>query len=656
MNPCRHISNRKLCALRDPGSTGASGVTGPFLLASDLSPLTFALQTSPVHPCELKLMQLVENKEPSFPQLGTLLRTQLCGFRRDAVCQISPVGDRVYDMRPKQEIPMKTAISGSNARSAHEEIGNATPGGILMRHRLVLLLALLAGFLLVSRPASAQQSCESLASLKIPNVTITLAKSILTPPDFEVPSTGGRYGTPAGLKVSVPFCRVAAFAAPTSDSHISFEVWLPLAANWNGRYVGIGNPGFIGSISYAGLAREVARGSATASTDTGHSDVGATSEAPSLWAIGHPEKIADWGHRAVHETTVAAKQLLQAFYGKPQKLSFWNSCHEGGNQALTEAQKYPTDFDGIAAGDPAYYITHLQAGSLYISWANLKNGVKAPGYIPPSKLPVIHRAALDACDARDGVRDGFIEDPTRCRFDPKTIQCPGNADYASCLTAPQVETARLIYAGAKFSDGKQIYPGFDPGSELAWGMMTAGPEPLNINSGFFKMMVFGDPNWDFRTFDVDRDTRLAVSKVGTLVDFADPNLKPFQDRGGKLLLYQSWDEGAIPPRSAIDYYNKVLATMGGVNQTKDFFRLFMVPGMGMCPGFGMTNDGVFDAMDVVQKWRETNVPPDRIIASHRVAGQVDRTHPACPYPQVAVYKGTGSPYDAASFACGTPKW
>ena len=527
-----------------------------------------------------------------------------------------------------------------------------------MRHRLLVSLCLfaLAALFVSAGRASAQQSCESLASLKMPNVTITLATAISTPPDFEVPSTGGRFGTPAGLKVSVPFCRVAGFAAPTSDSHISFEVWLPLATSWNGHYVGIGNPGFIGSISYAGLSREVARGSAAASTDTGHSDVGATSEAPDKWAIGHPEKIADWGHRAVHETAVAAKQLIQAYYGKPASLSFWSSCHEGGNQALTEAQKYPTDFDGIAAGDPAYYITHLQAASEYITWVALKNGVKAPGYIPPSKYPVIHRAALDACDKLDGVRDGFIEDPTRCHFDPETIRCPGNADYASCLTEPQVQTAKLVYAGPKFSDGKQIYPGFDPGSELGWGLMMAGPEPLSISTGFFKSIVFGNPDWDFRTFDVDRDTRLADERYGAMLNSNDPNLKPFKDHGGKLLIYQSWDEAIIPPRSMIDYYESVLAAMGGQAKTQDFVRLFMVPGMGMCPGFGMGNDGTFDAMDVVEKWHVTNVAPDRIINSHKVAGVIDRTHPACPYPEVAIYKGSGDPLDAASFACGNPKW
>jgi feruloyl esterase len=519
----------------------------------------------------------------------------------------------------------------------------------------MVFITLVAGVLIVSAPLSAQQSCESLTSLKITNVTITAATSINAPPDWDVPSTPGRFGTPPGLKVSVPFCRVAAFATPTSDSHIGFEVWLPVAANWNGKYVGIGNPGFIGSISYGGLVREIARGSVAASTDTGHSDVGATSEAPDAWAIGHPEKVADWGYRAVHETTVAAKQLLQAFYGKPAKLSFWSSCHEGGNQALTEAQKFPTDFDGIAAGDPAYYITHLQAASEYMGWVSLKDGVKAPGYIPPSKYPVIHRAVLDQCDAIDGVRDGVLENPLQCHFDPATIRCAAKTDNASCLTGPQVETAKLIYAGPKSSDGRLIYPGFDPGSELGWGIMAAGPDPISISTGFFRAVVFGDLKWDYHTFDVDRDTRKADAEYGAVLNSNDPNLKPFKDHGGKLLLYNSWDEAAVPPRASVEYYDSVNATMGGVAQTKGFFRLFMVPGMGMCPGFGFGNDGTFDAMDVVQKWRETNVAPDKIINSHKTAGAVDKTHPACPWPQQAIYNGSGDIADAASFTCGNPK-
>jgi len=517
-------------------------------------------------------------------------------------------------------------------------------------------LVLFAALLLAAAGAGAQQSCESLASLHIDHVTITSATSIHTPPDFDVPSTGGRFGSRAGLKVSVPFCRVIGFSTPTSDSHIGFEVWLPIPETWNGKYIGIGNPGFVGDVRYAGLAREVSRGSAAASTDTGHADVNVTSEAPDAWAIGHPEKVTDWGHRAVHETTVAAKAVIRAYYGKPEKLSFWSSCHEGGNQALTEAQKYPNDFDGIAAGDPAYYITHLQAGSEYLAWVNVKDGVKAPGYIPPAKFPVIHRAALDACDALDGVKDGIIESPTRCHFDPKTIQCPGKADYSFCLTGPQVETARKIYEGAKFNDGRQIYPGFEPGSEAFWGVMISGPDPLSINNGFFKSVVFEDPKWDYHTFDVDRDTKTAESKDGALVDSHNPDLSAFKAHGGKLLIYQAWEETAVPPRSMVDYYQSVLAKMGDTAETRNFVRLFMVPGMGNCPGFGFGDDGTFDALAVVTKWRETGVAPDSILNSHKVGDTVDRTHPACPYPQAAIYDGKGDPNDASSFKCGNPKW
>jgi feruloyl esterase len=503
---------------------------------------------------------------------------------------------------------------------------------------------------------SAQQPCEGLGSLKIPNVTITLAKAIKTPPDFDVPSIPGRLGTPPGMKISVPFCRVAGYATPTNDSHISFEVWLPIAAHWNGLYVGVGNPGFVGAVVYGSMARELARGSATASSDTGHSDSEATGNVQLTWAIGHPEKVADWGYRSVHVTAVIAKQLIRAYYGKPAKYSFWSSCHEGGNQGLTEAQKYPTDFDGIAAGDPAYYMTHLQASSEYLAWVALKNGANGSGYIPPSKYPVLNRAALDSCDALDGVRDGFIEDPTRCRFNPATIQCPPKEDLASCLTPAQVETAKEIYAGAKFADGKPIYAGFEPGSELHWGAMLAGPNPPGISNPFFQGMVFENLNWDFHSFDVDRDTRLADSKVVALVNMIDPDLHAFEKHGGKLLLYQSWNETAIPPRSAIDYYNRVLAAMGGPSRTNNFVRLFMVPGTGICPGYDMFSDSDFSALDVVKKWRETNVPPDRIVVTQRVGGAVSRTHPACPYPEVAIYNGKGDPYDASSFSCGKPTW
>jgi feruloyl esterase len=517
-----------------------------------------------------------------------------------------------------------------------------------MKRRMgsVLCIALFASFVLVSIPAAAQQSCESLAALKIPNVTFTAATSINPPPAWEAPKTAGPFGTPGGLKVSVSFCRVEGYSQPASDSHIGFEVWLPPAASWNGKLLALGNPGFIGSIVHGGLAGAMQRGYVAASTDTGHVDPGYG------WAVGHPEKLKDWGYRAVHETAVAAKQLIQGFYGTPVKFAYWNSCHNGGNQGLNEVQRYPEDFDGVVAGDPAYYVTRLQAGSEYISWVALKDGVKAPGYIPPSKYPVIHRAVLDACDAKDGVADGILEDPLRCRFDPKSIQCNG-PDAASCLTDAQVETARKIYAGAKFNDGTQVYSGFEPGSELGWGMMAAGPEPINISTSFFSEMVFENPKWDFRTFDVDRDTRLAESRLGTAIDAFEPKLKPFKDRGGKLILYQAWDETIIPPRTLIDYYGNIENAMGGSRQTQDFARLFVVPGSSGCPGF--SDPKAFDALDAVEKWREKNIPPDKIIFSLSDRGKYYKSLPVCPYPQIPVYKGSGDINEAASFACEAPR-
>jgi len=519
-----------------------------------------------------------------------------------------------------------------------------------MKNRLALSASafLFAAFALAASPASAQQSCESLTSLKIPNATITSATSIDPPPDLVIPIPAGPIGPASNLTISVPFCRVAAFSAPTSDSHINFEVWLPAAARWNGKFESVGNGGFIGQITYGALAAQLNRGYATASTDTGHASGNDES-----WALGHPEKLVDWSYRAVHEMTVDSKIIIQAFYGKPAKLSYWNGCSTGGKQGLTEAQRYPADYDGIVAGAPANYITHLQAGSIYESWAALKDGLNSPAYIPPAKYAVLHKAALAACDAEDGVLDGVIADPRRCHFDPKTIECSG-ADGPACLTAPQIKTAQLLYAGAKYNDGKQIFPGFEVGSELGWDGMAKGPEPISIGDGFFKYMVFGDPNWDFRTLDVDRDTRTADQKLGSIVNAVDPNLKPFEDHGGKIIMYHGWSDQAIAPGNSVNYYESVVAAMGGPQKTQEFLRLFMVPGMTHCQGGAGPN--VFDAVTSLEQWRENGVAPEKIIATHSTSNAIDNTRPLCPYPQAAIYKGSGNTTDAANFVCGNPTW
>ena len=518
-----------------------------------------------------------------------------------------------------------------------------------MKRRLILLLLLCVGVCLSAATSTAEaadrDSCAGLMERKYANVTLVSAVFMDDPKGFDAPETPGMFGTPPGLKVMMPFCRVTGFIKPVPESHIGFEVWLPPAEDWNERYFAVGNPSFEGAIKYQGLTRALADGYAASSTDTGHQDPG------HKWATGQPEKLIDWVYRAVHETAVVSKQLIQAYYSRAARYSYWDSCHNGGRQGLAAAQRYPEDFDGIVAGDPAFYLTRLQTGSEYLGWVALKDGTKSPSYVPPAKYPAIHRAVLDACDALDGVKDDAIEDPTRCKFDPASIQCYG-PDKPSCLTAPQVETVRRLYEGAKFADGTQIYSGFEPGSELLWNALIAGPEPHSINNDFFKYIAFENPDWDFRTFDVDADTRDIEARLGPVIDSTKTDLSAFRKNGGKLLMYQSWTETWIPPRTATVYYNDVAKAMGGDSQTKDFFRLFMVPDFGMCPG----NQGGFDALNTVRKWREEGDAPDRITTTYKDSGQVYKTRPVCPYPQAAIYKGSGDTNDAANFECGMPTW
>jgi feruloyl esterase len=441
--------------------------------------------------------------------------------------------------------------------------------------------------------APAQQPCESLKSVKIRNVTITSVEG--GSPGFDLPAQSGFMNAPP-RKVKVPFCRIEVYSTPTSDSHIGIEVWLPDAANWNGKFLAAGNPGFIGSLSSSGLAGIMESGYVAAGTDTGHVD--AKLNSGFQWAIGHPEKWADWGCRAVHEMVVVTKELGEQYYGKPIQYSYWNSCHNGGNQGLNEAQCYPDDFDGIVAGDPAYYISHLQSGSLYISWLALKDGIGGSGYIPPAKVALVDKAAVAACDGDDGPVDGLITDPTGCKFDPANLQCT-DPDTESCLTTGQVDAARKIYADAKFKYGAPIYSGFERGSELNWNIMIE-KVPFSVNVNYFKGMVFQDPNWDFRTFDVDRDTRLAIELTGKYVDGNNPDLRPFKKSGGKLIVISSWNSMGLPPRQVQEYYRSVEKVMGGSGQTKDFARLFAVPGSGGYPGF-TTNTGDFKALEAMQE-------------------------------------------------------
>ncbi|MBV9083118.1 MAG: tannase/feruloyl esterase family alpha/beta hydrolase [Acidobacteriaceae bacterium] len=502
-----------------------------------------------------------------------------------------------------------------------------------------------AVLLIVTRIAVAQTPCEQLRSLSVPETTIMAAEFVPagTPP--RQPSGPPGAGPPAPLPAH---CRVAAVLAPSSDSHIEMEIWLPPKEVWNGKFQEVGNGGWAGSISFGNgrpqiLARTMStalmEGYATSSTDTGHKGGGAE------FALGHPEKLKDFAERAVHGTAVTSKAIIAAFYGAAPRFSYWNGCSSGGREGLKEAQRYPDDFDGIVAGAPANYWTHLKAG---IIWSAQATHEGQPGNMSREKLMLLHRAALEACDALDGVKDGVIENPAACKFDPAVLECKGS-DESGCLTSAQVEGARKMYSGAiNPRTHEQIYPGMAPGSELGWDPVN-GLQPVGIALGNFKFVVFKDPDWDYRKFNFESDMDVTDKSEDAWVNAIDPNLQAFFAQGGKLIQYHGWNDQQISPYNSVNYYNSVQKKLGRSAKLDNSYRLFMVPGMMHCGGGQGTDQ--FNAMAALERWREAKIAPGRIDAAHATEHVIDKTRPLCPYPQVAKYNGTGTTNDAANFSC-----
>jgi hypothetical protein len=503
---------------------------------------------------------------------------------------------------------------------------------------LAVLLAAWAG-------AAHAASCEQLAtSLHLPATTLAIAETVAAGA-FKPTGGGLPPGTPPGPSpyASLPaFCRVAGTIKPTPDSDIRFEVWMP-ASGWNGKFVGVGNGVWAGSISFFEMTRPLMRGYATAATDDGHQG----SPLDAGFAAGHPEKLIDFGHRAVHEMTRVAKATVAAYYGKPASRSLFASCSTGGRQGLMEAYRYPRDYDAISSMAPANPMVDLMVSSLWTGYAALKDPAS---HIPPPKLALVHKAAVAACDEIDGVKDGIISAPERCHFDPAVLTCKGE-ETADCLTGPQVEALRAIYQGPMDpTAGKQIFAGFEPGSEALFPLQTAGPEPFGAAASFMRSLVFKDPKWDFRSFDYGRDVERARQAASDAIDVPPTGLDQFFAGGGKLLLSHGWADGLIPSRNTVELY-KAMATRLGSRKADKAVRLFMVPGMSHCSG----GDGpyVIDVLSAIDSWARTGHPPERIIASNPPSA-TPRTRPLCPYPLEAAYQGSGSFDDEQSFRCGTP--
>jgi hypothetical protein len=514
----------------------------------------------------------------------------------------------------------------------------------------------------ISIPAVASGiTCENLSSLKLKYATV--AAQSVPAGAFAVP------GTKTTVKTTVAFCRVALTLKPSTDSDIKVEVWLP-SIGWNGKFQGVGNGGFAGTIDYQELAMAVSKGYSAAATDTGHNDADGTD---AKWALNHPEKIADFGYRAIHETADRAKGVIRAFYGSAPKHSYFNSCSDGGREALMEAQRFPADYDGIVAGAPANYWTHLMTQLMY----NMEAIRTSASYISSAKLRAIEDNALNQCDALDGVKDGVIENPTVCRLDLKPLLC-GSAETNECLTQPQLDALAKIYAGPKTSPRagnmiQQVIPGLLPGGEAeptGWGTWIAGLRPGSglqyaFGTNFFKYMVYDDPNWDYKDSTTDRNLSLADDKLAGILNATDPDLKKFRGRGGKLILYHGWADAAIPPQNTVDYYESIVSRMGA-KESASFVRLFMVPGMEHCSSYGAgvsmfvlnpvpLSDADHDVAAAIERWVEQGLAPERIVAGRsktRADGtDFSRTRPLCAWPRTAHYDGTGSTDDAANFTC-----
>jgi hypothetical protein len=487
-----------------------------------------------------------------------------------------------------------------------------------------------------------KSQCSALAQLQLSEVVRISAT--------EVAAEGA---TPA-------FCQVNGTIAP----EVTFQVNLPMS--WNGRFYMIGNGGHAGQqptdpFQIPNRNQALANHFVIAMTDTGHD---AAKEPGASFVMSNPQKAIDYAYRAVHMTAVTAKEIANEFYGQPVSKSYWNSCSNGGRQGLLEAQRYPEDFDGIIANAPWVDQTGFTMGAIWNQQA------MATASITAGKMALVSQRVMQKCDAVDGLEDGLIDDPRNCSFTVASDvpSCPAGTDNESCLTPAQATAVQKVYDGPRDSSGRQIFPGFMPGSEQvvpgangtqasSWMNLivpanaTAKPADFNLAEGTMRYLapLTPQPEWDYNTFNFDRDTGL-LDRWSRLADATDVNLRDFRARGGKLLITYGWADTVLQPMMGVNYYEQAVNANGP--DGTDFMRLFMIPGMTHCAG-GLGPDQL-DPVTAIVDWVEANEAPQLITAKKIVNGAVTRSRPLCPYPQVARYDGSGSIDDAANFRCEAP--
>jgi len=492
-------------------------------------------------------------------------------------------------------------------------------------------------------PAFAR-SCDALASLALAHGKITVA--VLEP-------AGSLAGlTEKPLENLPAFCRVAATLLPSSDSNIRIEAWMP-AQGWNGKFEGTGNGGYAGAIGYEGLAASLRRGYAVATTDMG---TAMGSERNPDVLIGHPERWQDWGSRSTHEMTLAAREIVRAYYGREPEYAYFVGCSTGGQQALLEAQRFPDDYDGIVAGAPANNRTRLH---MTFVWYLMAAEATPGSALSPEKVSLVANTVLAACSAEKAVAaDKFLSAPQQCQWAPEALLCKAG-DKTDCLTAEQVTTVSKLYRGpVNPVTHAPIYPGLARGSESEWDSLMRQESRPNYDALF--KWTFG-PDWNWRTFDFNRDVAAVDAKLAAMLNATDANLQTFKAHGHKLIAYHGWADRTVPSLESINYYQNVENAQkieaarhhrSKAEETQAFYRLFMIPGMAHCGG-GPGLNGI-DPLSSLEAWVEKGIAPDMMIAKRSENGVTEFARPVCPYPEAARYNRTGDAKDASSFTCSLP--
>jgi feruloyl esterase len=487
--------------------------------------------------------------------------------------------------------------------------------------------------------AASAKTCSDLASTKF-GADVKIESAKMVPAAANVPE----------------HCDVRGVIWPESK----FVVKLP--TSWNNRFQMVGNGGWAGTITMAAVDTAVRAGYASTSTDTGHDaqkEPGAIFAYPSDTNPNAARKVIDHGYLSTHETALLAKKMIRAYYGTDPQYSYWVGCSTGGRQGLMEAQRYPEDFDGYVIGAPVLNLSGLQMKAIW-NWIAVGPG---PGEIKPEKFPALADAVYNKCDALDGLKDGLIENPLKCSFDPaKDLKkCAAGKDEPSCFTDPQIAALKKVYEGPRNSAGKQLFPGFVPGGEVLASGGRGGTPPksgwdgslsnsFDLGNTFMKFMAFDPapgPKWDYHSYDFDKDPE-RVNAVSLRINATIPDLTAVKMRGGKIVHYHGWADPGVTARMSVEYYEAAMKTMGE-KETKDFYCFFPVPGMFHCgggPGCGNA-----DWLTAVVNWVEKGTAPEMIVGGHVEGGQTTRTRPICAYPMVARYKGSGSIDAAENFNC-----